>query len=41
MSIERFHIQVSDKVLDDLKYKLGHVRWPDQLEGSVGIEVPI
>ena len=32
MSIERFHIQVSDEVLDDLKYRLEHVRWPDQLE---------
>ncbi|AWK51559.1 multidrug MFS transporter [Clostridium beijerinckii] len=34
MSIERFHIKVSDEVLEDLKYKLDHVRWPDQLEGS-------
>lgn len=33
MSIERFHIQVSDEVLDDLKYRLEHVRWPDELEG--------
>lgn len=33
MSIERFHIQVSDEVLDDLKYRLDHVRWPDELEG--------
>lgn len=34
MSIERFHIKVSDEVLEDLKYRLDHVRWPDQLEGS-------
>lgn len=34
MSVEPFHIQVSDKVLDDLKYRLSHVRWPNQLEGS-------
>ncbi|WP_010235030.1 epoxide hydrolase family protein [Clostridium arbusti] len=34
MSIEPFNIQVSDEVLDDLKYRLEHVRWPDQLEGS-------
>lgn len=34
MSIERFHIQVSDEVLDDLKYRLEHIRWPDQLENS-------
>lgn len=33
MSIERFQIQVSDEVLDDLKYRLEHIRWPDQLEG--------
>lgn len=33
MCIERFHIKVSDEVLNDLKYKLEHVRWPDQLEG--------
>jgi pimeloyl-ACP methyl ester carboxylesterase len=34
MSIKPFNIQVSDEVLDDLKYRLEHVRWPDQLEGS-------
>ncbi|HEX9025385.1 MAG TPA: epoxide hydrolase [Clostridium sp.] len=34
MSIERFHIKVSNEVLEDLKYRLDHVRWPDQLEGS-------
>lgn len=34
MSIKPFHIQVSDEVLYDLKYRLEHVRWPDQLEGS-------
>jgi len=34
MSIQPFHIQVSDEVLDDLKYRLEHVCWPDQLEGS-------
>ncbi|MFL0252883.1 epoxide hydrolase family protein [Clostridium neuense] len=33
MCIERFHIKVSDEILDDLKYKLEHVRWPDELEG--------
>lgn len=32
MCIERFHIKVSDEILDDLKYKLEHVRWPDELE---------
>jgi pimeloyl-ACP methyl ester carboxylesterase len=34
MSIEKFHIQISDQVLDDLKYRLKHVRWPEQIEGS-------
>ncbi|MDP4090924.1 MAG: epoxide hydrolase [Bacillota bacterium] len=34
MSIQSFNIQVSDELLDDLKYRLEHVRWPDQLEGS-------
>ncbi|OPJ61369.1 epoxide hydrolase family protein [Clostridium chromiireducens] len=34
MSIEHFQIQVSDEVLDDLKYRLEHIRWPDQLEGT-------
>lgn len=34
MSIEKFHIQASDEVLNDLKYRLAHVRWPDQIEGS-------
>jgi Epoxide hydrolase N terminus len=34
MAVERFHIQVSNEVLDDLKYRLEHVRWPDQLEDS-------
>lgn len=33
MSIERFQIQVSDEVLEDLKYRLEHIRWPHQLEG--------
>ncbi|MBU5331038.1 epoxide hydrolase family protein [Anaerocolumna aminovalerica] len=32
MSVESFHIQVSNEILDDLKYRLEHVRWPDQLE---------
>ncbi|MBB6672902.1 epoxide hydrolase family protein [Cohnella nanjingensis] len=34
MAIERFHIHVSDDILDDLQYRLHHIRWPDQLEGS-------
>ena len=34
MAVEHFHIQVSNEVLDDLKYRLEHVRWPDQLEDS-------
>jgi len=31
MAIERFQIQVSSEVLDDLNYRLNHIRWPDQL----------
>jgi Predicted hydrolases or acyltransferases (alpha/beta hydrolase superfamily) len=34
MSIKKFNIQVSDEVLNDLKYRLDHVRWPEQLENS-------
>ncbi|WP_313259612.1 epoxide hydrolase family protein [Lacrimispora sp.] len=34
MCVERFHIQVSNEILDDLKYRLEHVRWPDQLENT-------
>ncbi|NOU98669.1 epoxide hydrolase family protein [Paenibacillus planticolens] len=34
MAVERFQIQISDEVLDDLQYRLNHVRWPDQVEGA-------
>jgi pimeloyl-ACP methyl ester carboxylesterase len=34
MTAERFQIKVSNEVLDDLKYRLNHVRWPDQIEDS-------
>lgn len=34
MAVEHFHIQVSDKILDDLKYRLAHVRWPAPLKDS-------
>lgn len=34
MAIERFHIHVSDEILDDLKYRLHHIRWPDQVENA-------
>ncbi|MNB71772.1 Fluoroacetate dehalogenase [compost metagenome] len=34
MPIERFHIHVSDEILDDLKYRLHHTRWPDQIENA-------
>jgi pimeloyl-ACP methyl ester carboxylesterase len=29
--VERFRIQVSDEVLDDLRTRLRHTRWPDQV----------
>lgn len=32
MAVERFHIHVSDEILNDLIYRLHHIRWPDQLE---------
>lgn len=32
MAVERFHIHVSDEILNDLEYRLHHIRWPDQLE---------
>lgn len=31
MSIERFHIHVAQETLDDLKYRLERVRWPEHL----------
>ncbi|MEK4053648.1 epoxide hydrolase family protein [Paenibacillus sp. FSL F4-0087] len=34
MTVERFHIHVSDEILDDLQYRLHHIRWPDQLADS-------
>ncbi|WP_025719295.1 epoxide hydrolase family protein [Paenibacillus sp. 1-18] len=34
MSVERFHIHIADEVLVDLKRRLQHIRWPDQLENS-------
>lgn len=37
MTIERFQIRVPDEVLDDLKYRLKHVRWPEPL-GPTGWE---
>lgn len=32
MTAERFSIQIPEEVLIDLKYRLDHIRWPDQLE---------
>jgi Predicted hydrolases or acyltransferases (alpha/beta hydrolase superfamily) len=34
MAVEKFHIQVEEKVLNDLRAKLGQVRWPDQMDGT-------
>jgi microsomal epoxide hydrolase len=34
MAVECFRIQIAKEVLDDLKYRLDHVRWPDQLKDS-------
>ncbi|WP_310828675.1 epoxide hydrolase family protein [Paenibacillus pedocola] len=37
MTVESFQIRVPDEVLDDLKYRLKHVRWPEPL-GPTGWE---
>ncbi|WP_339256728.1 epoxide hydrolase family protein [Paenibacillus sp. FSL P2-0136] len=34
MTVERYQIHVADEVLEDLKYRLGHVRWPGLFEES-------
>jgi pimeloyl-ACP methyl ester carboxylesterase len=34
MAVEKFHIQVEEKVLNDLRAKLGQVRWPEQMDGA-------
>jgi Predicted hydrolases or acyltransferases (alpha/beta hydrolase superfamily) len=34
MAVERFRIQIAEEILDDLNYRLDHVRWPDQLKDS-------
>jgi len=34
MSVKPFSIHVKQEVLDDLNYRLDHVRWPDQLKDS-------
>ena len=34
MAVEKFHIQVEEKVLTDLRAKLGQVHWPDQMDGA-------
>jgi len=31
--VERFHIHVENEVLDDLRARLRHTRWPDQVPG--------
>src|SRR5438034_1165364 len=33
-AIERFEIRVDDAVLDDLRRRLAHTRFPDQIEGT-------
>src|SRR2546430_8034212 len=34
LSADRFRIDVSDAVLDDLRDRLSRTRWPDQIPGS-------
>ena len=32
--MKKFEINISDEILDDLKYRLDRVRWPDEIPGS-------
>jgi microsomal epoxide hydrolase len=34
MAVEKFHIQVEEKEFNNLRAKLGQVRWPDQMDGA-------
>lgn len=34
MSMEQFHINVEQEVLDDLNYRLKHIRWPKNSENK-------
>lgn len=34
MSIKPFHIDVSTKVIDDMKQRISNTRWPDELPGT-------
>jgi pimeloyl-ACP methyl ester carboxylesterase len=34
MSLKKFQIQISDKSLEDLAYRLSHTRWPNQLKNT-------
>ncbi|WP_243348565.1 epoxide hydrolase family protein [Parabacteroides sp. FAFU027] len=34
MSLKKFQIQISDKSLEDLAYRLSYTRWPNQLKDS-------
>jgi microsomal epoxide hydrolase len=34
MAVEKFHIQVEEKVLNELRAKLDQVRWPEQMDGT-------
>ncbi len=31
MAVERFNIHIEQEILDDLKYRLAHARWPEEL----------
>ena len=34
MAIQPFTIQVAQPVLDDLRERLAHTRWPQEVEGA-------
>ena len=40
MAAQPYTISVSDDVLEDLRHRLMHVRWPDEIPGPNGITGP-
>jgi len=34
MAVQPYTISVSDDVLEDLRHRLNHVRWPDEIPGG-------
>ena len=34
MSIQPFHVDIPQATLDDVRERLGHTRWPDEIENA-------